>query len=810
MNIVKLKDIILDESCGLSPEKIELFNTQFKGRYVHCINWTYLIPLEAMDNAAAIELSKELCIDLLEPTVAVGDLRAMPEGITTTIATEKVTSIAALNNFIANGYHFLFKSYRNGIEYWSAGKAETGKYLTAVTDFDSAIPYHFDIEQLPAQPDGIFAFRFGTEYMTVQNNGADLLFTTDSVEISKANWSVDFDTNGVLTVKMDDANKIGFNVSSPRFKTYKNSSFNTGSSSILPELWAYKEVPVRLKPDYKFAEETITIVQGGATVFAQVFGNVMPVDEEGNSLVRFAIEGAPDVISVDAITGEITILKSGQAYIRAYNDESEYYEAYGKTMTDKVMVLVNVEKVSPIYRFEKSEYNQICSTFPYDAPLPELLYVQDDLKEQIVFESNNENVQIIKGGILQMKNGSIIQNEWPNDTYHLKIMAPCEAIISAKNAESDNYKGHQANVRYIASEDPVKPKKDPDLTFDIDVIEVKQQKTVVVKAHSTDEQFDGHIKYSVDDPDIAFVNPETGVVFGFAPGVTVINAISEETDEYNAGETCIQVQVTKTTIIDKYPWFYLDELAEYVDENDTEKVNAIYKYVEYNSFTPDKELTLEEIKMFRTWLATVLFNLLSPEPDVEKNTIAMLNYYKNEMTDSVIDTLASFHVDMPQVGIYTAGVQGVTGINILSPVKTSSCSCSQSSTAALLAQASSVSMCDPIAIYRRALYSQMVAVFSDINFWMEREKDLLLEIKRYIDAIIKLNLPLTASQYVSELYDCNCLTSTDSAQDRLMSILKNLSTAFGYMANDELTGHKNFIGDTLNQWSAKLYEIMRW
>ena len=40
MNIVKLKDIILDESCGLSPEKIELFNTQFKGRYVHCINWT--------------------------------------------------------------------------------------------------------------------------------------------------------------------------------------------------------------------------------------------------------------------------------------------------------------------------------------------------------------------------------------------------------------------------------------------------------------------------------------------------------------------------------------------------------------------------------------------------------------------------------------------------------------------------------------------------------------------------------------------------------------------------------------------------
>ena len=99
-----------------------------------------------------------------------------------------------------------------------------------------------------------------------------------------------------------------------------------------------------------------------------------------------------------------------------------------------------------------------------------------------------------------------------------------------------------------------------------------------------------------------------------------------------------------------------------------------------------------------------------------------------------------------------------------------------------------------------------------IDFWKQFDKELFDEIKRYIDAIIKLNLPLTASQYVSELYDCNCLTSTDSAQERLMSILKNLSTAFDYMTdeNDKVTGNKNFIGDTLNQWASKLYEIMRW
>lgn len=275
-----------------------------------------------------------------------------------------------------------------------------------------------------------------------------------------------------------------------------------------------------------------------------------------------------------------------------------------------------------------------------------------------------------------------------------------------------------------------------------------------------------------------------------------------------------ELQNSTTTITSiEQPWFSLDELKDYVDVNDTEKVNAIHKYIEYNSFTPDEELTLEQIKEFRTWLATVLFNLLSPEPDVEKNKkniITMLNYYMNDMTDDVIATLDSFHVDMPQVGVYNVGVQGVTGINVLSPVKKSSCSCTHSSIAAMLAQPSSVSVCDPIAIYRRALYSQMVDVFSDINFWMQFDEVLFNEIKRYIDAIIKSNLPLTASQYVSELYDCNCLTSTDSAQERLMSILKNLSTAFDYMAKGQVTGNKNFIGDTLNQWATKLYEIMQW
>ena len=57
MNIVKLRDINLVDN---DKSKIELFKDKFKGRYVHCINWTYLIPLEEMNNEDAITLSQNL------------------------------------------------------------------------------------------------------------------------------------------------------------------------------------------------------------------------------------------------------------------------------------------------------------------------------------------------------------------------------------------------------------------------------------------------------------------------------------------------------------------------------------------------------------------------------------------------------------------------------------------------------------------------------------------------------------------------------------------------------------------------------
>lgn len=61
MNIVKFKDIIITpEESGLTQEQCDLFNEKFHGKYVHCIDWSYVIPIEEMTESDAINVSRRL------------------------------------------------------------------------------------------------------------------------------------------------------------------------------------------------------------------------------------------------------------------------------------------------------------------------------------------------------------------------------------------------------------------------------------------------------------------------------------------------------------------------------------------------------------------------------------------------------------------------------------------------------------------------------------------------------------------------------------------------------------------------------
>ena len=244
---------------------------------------------------------------------------------------------------------------------------------------------------------------------------------------------------------------------------------------------------------------------------------------------------------------------------------------------------------------------------------------------------------------------------------------------------------------------------------------------------------------------------------------------------------------------ENYPYADYEEYVSYglIDIALTEKANSIARFIESNNFSSDSDITLDELKKFRTWLAQTLLRVLV---DVESYEITeMLNYYANNMYDSTVQHLKHF---VPKK---------VT--DVLTATAKNTCGCASQSNANLIG---SVTTCDALSLYSKAVYEKMVEVFSDISFWSELEPELLLEIKKYIDGIIHHNLPLYTVDYVSDLYDCGCLSDADASQERLMGYLASLSKAFGFMAEGAIQGNRNFIGDALNRWAAYLYERMYW
>lgn len=223
----------------------------------------------------------------------------------------------------------------------------------------------------------------------------------------------------------------------------------------------------------------------------------------------------------------------------------------------------------------------------------------------------------------------------------------------------------------------------------------------------------------------------------------------------------------------------------------TEKANIPSKFEEYNKFVPDSELTLDEAKRFRTWLAETLTQLLVDNND--EKILKMLEYYADEMQDATKKQLALFESNP---------VQGIFGT-----ISGSTCGCNGGQT---FSGITGVSNCNPIEIYSKSVYKEMVKVFSLIEFWSEKDPEFLLKVKKYVDYILDANLPLVDYTYKSDLYNCNCLSNTNEGATRAREYLKNLSEAFGLLASRNIEGRKNFISNALTYWALYLYEKMRW
>lgn len=279
---------------------------------------------------------------------------------------------------------------------------------------------------------------------------------------------------------------------------------------------------------------------------------------------------------------------------------------------------------------------------------------------------------------------------------------------------------------------------------------------------------------------------------------------------------------TSGTGEDSLPSINIDLYQFYIDQTATQKANEIAHY-KYINDSVSEELTLDQIKKFRTMVAETLLGCSSSWDDEydEVNTpkiTSMLEYYKNNMNDCATRSLMTFSdPSINMNGTYTdcgcGSKSQANNISIGNPAMNmlgsfaKTCSCGTDAVLALFAQTG----CDCLGLYKKAIYNYMVSVFSDYKFWKLIPEEILSLYIKYIDAILKSNLPLNAStlNVSSLLYgDCSCLTQ--DSQSGNMLILNNLKKAFQYIIDKDIIAHKNFIFDTLYAWSAKLYEVMQW
>jgi hypothetical protein len=245
---------------------------------------------------------------------------------------------------------------------------------------------------------------------------------------------------------------------------------------------------------------------------------------------------------------------------------------------------------------------------------------------------------------------------------------------------------------------------------------------------------------------------------------------------------------------------YLDiydyDVIPFVDMVETDLINSTMNYRVRNQYITDEDITIDELKKFRTWLATQLINMDKSDKGVQlyhyfnELEYHVLKYYAGGMYDETIKILMDF---------------GETKINGLNDTKTG-CGCNSGSNLSSL-YINNIETCDPISIYKENLYNKMVQLFSNIEFWSQWPKEFILEMKKYIDNIVNVGLTINNTN-INKYADCTCLNKNVN-EDNIM-MLNKLSQALHFIANGDIQGHKNYIYDALFDWSKNLYEYMEW
>ena len=229
------------------------------------------------------------------------------------------------------------------------------------------------------------------------------------------------------------------------------------------------------------------------------------------------------------------------------------------------------------------------------------------------------------------------------------------------------------------------------------------------------------------------------------------------------------------------------DYIDYIDMEETTRINDVKLFMYKNTQKTDIDITIEEVKKFRTNLAQWLweYNLINENFDVKTRT--MVNYYRQNMNDETTRTLIN--------------IMGTTysPVTVSTFVSSNTCGCGSSK----VQQLQNPGSCNTLESYVQAIHSIMLNTFSDYNFWLDKT-EICQRMIKYLQTIINQNLPLTTETDV-----INCSTIHIDYQLRHQQQLQNVITALEYIVNDDINGNKNFITQALRGF-AEMYERLQW
>lgn len=235
----------------------------------------------------------------------------------------------------------------------------------------------------------------------------------------------------------------------------------------------------------------------------------------------------------------------------------------------------------------------------------------------------------------------------------------------------------------------------------------------------------------------------------------------------------------------------ISKYIDYIDISETQDINNPDLYIYKNNFVTSEDISIDDLKNFRTYLAVLLDNYYNTMSTDDEKLKTMINYYFSNMYDETVLKLSLIVGDV----YYTSSVSSQ-----LSNVTYSSCSCaSNANTVGTLLNTG----CDVISIYRAAIRNIMVKYFSDVEFWANKH-DICNEIVIYLNGILNMNLQIAAGTV-----DGDCANINTSLQYQQQNILKDIIKAFEMIKDGNIVTNKNFIALNLNKF-ANIYESLKW